>query len=214
MKTLLLLSSSLLVNKPLLKKDNIKIEYGKKRINSYQLGFNALLEKQIFKKFENVLFCDNTLSNTKDINKNIKRLLPANILFSLEKNNYLGRKNKGAGMVEILKNNIQIIEKFELVFYFEPRLVLFSDQFIKNFLSEKQNYFSLESKKSVKTGYFGSTSFDLIQFLNSVSVHEMIEKNLFIEILMFEFYKKLNTNFVDYSSTYWKNYLSELYEKY
>ena len=48
----------------------------------------------------------------------------------------------------------------------------------------------MESSKRVKTGYFGSTSNDLIEFINSYKAEDLVENNLHIELLMYEFYEK------------------------
>ena len=44
--------------------------------------------------------------------------------------------------------------------------------FIKDFISDNSNYFSLESNQRVKSGYFGSKSKDLVEF-----VINLIRKN-------------------------------------
>ena len=74
--------------------------------------------------------------------------------------------------------------------------------------------FSFESDKRVKTGYFGSSSKDLNDFIDSYSVKEILNDNLHIELLMYQFYEQRNTRFEYTSTSLWKNYLSEIYEKY
>jgi len=214
MKNLLLLNSSIIVNKRFLNKDNIKIEYGKNRIESYVHGFKQLSENNIYSKFEEIVLIDNTVSSAKKIPKKIKDLLPVNTKFLLSKNNAYGRKNKGAGMLHSLKLNKKILAEHQLIFYFEPRLLLQSTNFIDEFINIKKNMFSFESNKRVKTGYFGSLSKDLIEFINTHSVSEIIDKNLHIELLMYEFYEHKDTIFKNSSIALWKNYLSEIYEKY
>lgn len=79
---------------------------------------------------------------------------------------------------------------------------------------EKVNYFSMESEKRVKTGYFGSTSKDLLEFIDSHSPLKIADNNLHIELLMYDFYNSKKTNFLNTSISLWKNYLSEIYEEY
>lgn len=214
MKTLLILNSSMIVKKPYFSRDYIKIEYGKKRIDSYVRGFIKLKKLEIYKMFNQTVLIDNTISSKKNIPNQIIKLLPNNIVFLVNKNNTLGRTNKGAGMLKSLEKHILFFKDYDLIFYFEPRLILESTEFIEQFLNNRINSFSMESSKRVKTGYFGSTSNDLIKFISSYEAEELLEKNLHIELLMHEFYKKKNTNFYTTSISLWKNYLSENYEKY
>ena len=214
MKTLLLLNSSMVVKKPYFSRDYIKIEYGNKRINSYVDGFINLQKLEIYKMFDETILIDNTISSTKNVPDQIIKLLPKNTIFLVNKNNTLGRTNKGAGMLKSLEKNVSFFKDYDFIFYFEPRLILKSSEFIKQFFENRINSFSMESDKRVKTGYFGSTSNDLIEFINSYKAEDLVEKNLHIELLMYEFYEKKNTNFYTTSISLWKNYLSEIYEEY
>ena len=54
--------------------------------------------------------------------------------------------NKGAGMLDSLKLNKEINNGLRLNFYYEPRLLLQSTDFIDEFLG-KENMFSFESDK-------------------------------------------------------------------
>lgn len=214
MKNILLLNSSLIIKKPIFNKDNIKIEYGKSRLRSYHDGFRKISESNLFNKFDKTILIDNTISKINQIPSEILNLLPKNIEFLLHKNNQLGRRNKGAGMLSSLSKNKEKFADSELIFYFEPRLLLQTSQFIERFLKEKVNYFSMESEKRVKTGYFGSTSKDLLEFIDSHSALEIADNNLHIELLMYDFYNRKKTNFLNISISLWKNYLSEIYEEY
>ena len=214
MKKLLLLNSSIIVNKPLLNKDTIKREYGKNRIKSYIDGFLKLKENNVYSKFEKVILIDNTVSSVNKIPAKIIDLLTDDTTFLVSRNNAYGRMNKGAGMLDSLKLNKDIITDYDLIFYYEPRLLLQSTDFIDEFLSGKENMFSFESDKRVKTGYFGSNSKDLNDFIDSYSVKEILNDNLHIELLMYQFYEQRNTRFEYTSTSLWKNYLSEIYEKY
>ena len=214
MKTLLLLNSSMVVKKPYFSRHYIKIEYGNKRINSYVDGFINLQKLEIYKMFDETILIDNTISSTKNVPDQIIKLLPKNTIFLVNKNNTLGRTNKGAGMLKSLEKNVSFLKDYDFIFYFEPRLILKSSEFIKQFFENRINSFSMESGKRVKTGYFGSTSNDLIEFINSYKAEDLVEKNLHIELLMYEFYEKKNTNFYTTSISLWKNYLSGIYEEY
>ena len=85
MKNLLLLNSSIVVNKPIFSKDLIKIEYGSNRIDSYVNGFINLKNLNIFELFEKTILIDNTVSSIKKIPNKIIETLPSNTLFLLDK---------------------------------------------------------------------------------------------------------------------------------
>ena len=214
MKKLLLLNTSIIVNKPIIARDNIKIEYGKKRIASYIKGFEALNSVDIINNFDDIYIFDNTVNNKNQIPNEIINHLPQKTKYFCKKNNKTGRKNKGAGMLETLQNNSKELLDFEKLFYFEPRLVINNSNLINKFLLSDKNYFSIESDQRVKTGYFGSKTIDLINFLDSTKVESLIDENLHIELLMYEFYAKKNTEFVHTSISVWKNYLTGIYEAY
>ena len=139
MKTLLVLNSSMVVKKPYFSRDYIKIEYGNKRINSYVDGFINLQKLEIFKIFHKTILIDNTISSAKNIPDQIIELLPRNTIFLLNKSNKLGRTNKGAGMLKSLEKHVTFFEDYDLIFYFEPRLILKSSEFIKQFI---KNWFT------------------------------------------------------------------------
>ena len=98
------------------------------------------------------------MSSVNKIPAKIIDLLPDDTTFLVSKNNAYGRMNKGAGMLDSLKLNKEIITDYDLIFYYEPRLLLQSTDFIDEFLSGKENMFSFESDKRVKLAYFGSNS--------------------------------------------------------
>ena len=214
MDSLLILNSSIVVQKPFLLFDDIKIEYGKNRIDSYKSGFEALENLNIYDHFNSIVLIDNTIKSYSDLPKDIINLLPKSTEFLLRKKNKVGRKNKGAGMLDSLKFNKEFFKKYDKVFYFEPRLIINNESFIKDFISDNSNYFSLESNQRVKSGYFGSKSKDLVEFVDKFNTKELINKNLHIENIMYDFYVQKNTKFANIVISNWKNYLSNLYEPY
>ena len=89
-----------------------------------------LKENNVYSKFENVILIDNTVSSVKKIPAKIIDLLPNDTTFLVSRNNAYGRMNKGAGMLDSLKLNKEIITDYDLIFYYEPRLLLQSTDFI------------------------------------------------------------------------------------
>ena len=70
MDSLLILNSSILVQKPFLLFDDIKIEYGKNRIDSYKYGFDALANLNIYDYFNSVVLIDNTIKSLERTKEN------------------------------------------------------------------------------------------------------------------------------------------------
>ena len=60
-----------MLKKPLMKKHNIKLQYGKVRIEQYIKGFESLKNQGVFDLFENILLIDNTCSNKSKVPKKI-----------------------------------------------------------------------------------------------------------------------------------------------
>ena len=54
----------------------------------------------------------------------------------------------------------------------------------------------------------------LIEFVDKFNTKELINKNLHIENIMYDFYVQKNTKFANIEISNWKNYLSNLYEPY
>ena len=85
MDSLLILNSSIVVQKPFLLFDDIKIEYGKNRIDSYKSGFDALANLNIYDYFNSVVLIDNTIKSYSALPKDIISLLPKSTEFLLRK---------------------------------------------------------------------------------------------------------------------------------
>ena len=77
MKKLLLLNTSIVINKNIFSKDPIKLEYGKNRIESYIKGFEALKKVSIFDIFDNKLEFAKKVGATHTINSKIDNPIEA-----------------------------------------------------------------------------------------------------------------------------------------
>ena len=204
MEKILVLNSSILLKKPLMKKHNIKLQYGKVRIEQYIKGFESLKNHGVFDLFENILLIDNTCSNKSKVPKKIAKLFPDHILFNFTNKNNFGLINKGAGVIDSLYCCKDQIIKYEFVFYFEPKLILNNRSFIDNFINSPRNLFSIsEEHPQVKSGYFGSVSSELIEFLNSVNIQKMIDEKLNLENLIYDFFNNKKSEFVKGTFTSW-----------
>lgn len=203
MNKVLVLNSSILLRKPLIKEHNIKLQYGKIRVNQYIKGFESLKNQGVFDLFENILLIDNTCRNTSKVPKKIARLLPENTVFNFTNKNTFGLLNKGAGVIDSLCHSKDLINKYEFVFYFEPKLILNNRSFIDNFLDLPRNLFVIsEEYPQVKSGYFGTESSELIKFLKSVNIQKMIDEKLNLENLIYDFFNQ-KSDFIKGTFTSW-----------
>ena len=166
----------------------------KKKIRSslYNNGLKLLFDKSI--NFENYnldfMYVDNTIATKKNIDIDILKILPKNTIIRTVKKNYYGKHNKGAGDIDLWKYNFEIIQNYDFLFHFEPRVQILNNRFILNFLNEPSNYFSLDDTGvQFQTGIFGINTLDLEDFIKTVNLDEMISKKISIETLLYDFYK-------------------------
>ena len=169
--------------------------HGEKRIQQYVDGLSQFYKH--IKHFENcdIIFVDNTLENASKIPSEIKKCLSNNTIFHVKiKNNY-GQYNKGAGIVDMWKDYSNIMSKYDYIFYFEPRLILKNFSFIKSFLDNPRNYFTLCRDDQVRTGYFGASVKDLFEFYSQIDLNYMVNNFISLEDIMFHFFKHKDTEF-------------------
>lgn len=178
-----------------IKKKKKKLQWGFQRLKQYSFGLERLEQLDVFKDFSNVTFTDNTVPSKILIPRNIKKPLPLNTNYILRRENKVGKFNKGAGLIENLQNCIQHIEQFEYLVYFEPRLYADNDYFFKDFLSKPRNLFYKE-QNTYKSGYFGVSTTDFINFLNKIKIEEVVEKNISVENLLFEEFEQLKPDYI------------------
>ena len=112
-----------------------------KRIKQYQNGINKIFE---FNKDCDIIIADN--GNNFNFKLNGKITVIKN-----NPNNY-GKINKGAGLIEIWRNNIELLKQYDYIIHFEPRQLLINNDFINDFI--KRNtvlcFRSITSKSIIK----------------------------------------------------------------
>tara|TARA_B000000532_G_scaffold183760_1_gene149904 strand:- start:3576 stop:4283 length:708 start_codon:yes stop_codon:yes gene_type:complete len=206
-KIVLLLNSSIFVArdfkkiKKLIKfknkdeKKKANLQWGLQRIKQHILGLKRLEQLDVFKDFSNIIFTDNTVNSKILVPRKITKTLPLNTIYILRRINKIGKFNKGAGLIENLQYCIKYIENFDYLVYFEPRLYATNNYFFKDFLSKPRNLF-YKQKNDYKSGYFGVSTKDFINFLNKTNTNEMIEKNLTVESLLFKEFENLKPDYI------------------
>lgn len=112
--------------------------------------------------------------------------------------NNLGKINKGAGLIETWKDNIDIINKYDTIIHFEPRLEIYDNIFFTNYFENKKNYFCIDrTGKQFFTGLFSIKSTILLNFINETNENELVSKKISIEKSLFDFITKYNTQFIN-----------------
>ena len=202
MKTLFVLCSSLILNKPKFKKHKIGLQYGNSRLNQYEKGFKILLDKNIYSNFNKTLLVDNTLDSKENIPSNIRRYLNNEMEYFLFKENKLGVLNKGAGVLDSLNRVKEYMKQYDYVIYFEPKLWVLNTLFFDTIKKRPRNlFYEVEEYPQVKSGHFCSNTNDLVDFIESVDVSLMIKEKINLENLIFDYYKNRNSEFIKGSFT-------------
>jgi hypothetical protein len=173
------------------------------RIDQIESGIINFVEKlgEISKKDNiDLYFSDNTIIDDFHIPEKISKLLKLNsINTSCKIKNDFGPKNKGAGLIEMWLSNIEIIEKYKWIIYFEPRTLLKDKFFIEECLEFPDNRFKVLNENGnlhFYTGLFMIESKILIEFCRSVDINDMINKKICIEKSLKDF---MDTRYPNYS---------------
>lgn len=161
------------------------------RNSLYKNGLKLLFDKSINFEIYDVdfIFVDNTVSSQKKIDSEILDILPSNVLVQTIKRNNYGKKNYGAGDIDVWRYNKDIIQNYEYFFHYEPRIQVFNKNFIKDFLEYPCNYFSHDQTNyQFNTGYFGIRTVELIKFINSVDLDNMVINKISIEKMLYDYF--------------------------
>jgi hypothetical protein len=173
-------------------------DYVENRIKDYVVGLNSFFEKLDKTKNFDLVFVENTCEDEKDIPKEIYDIIPeGTFLFVKRKNNY-GKINKGGGVIEMWKEYLDKISKYDYFFYYEPRMILDDASFLQSFLDNPRNYFCIEDNTqfpAVKTGYFGVEVKDFKEYCDSIDLEKFVQDGINIENSMRSFFENKNTEF-------------------
>ena len=164
------------------------------RIEQYINGIEKIVELNTEYGFD-IFIADNGL-NFEDV-----MILPeatTTCLKILKHNpNQYGCTNKGAGLLEIWCNNVDILQQYDYVIHFEPRQLLENNTFIDNFMTNPRTLFSYgKGKDHFNTGLFTIKTSELLNFIQAVSPATLVQYSLSIEIVLLRYY---NQNKIPYS---------------
>jgi hypothetical protein len=164
-----------------------QLEYGNKRIEQYQKGINTLLELNKNNNIDMIL-ADNGSDFDLILDKRIT-------VINNNPNNY-GKINKGAGLIEIWRNNIELLKKYDYIIHFEPRQLLINNDFIDDFMKNPRNLFTIGKEQNhFNTGLFCIKSSTLLQYIQLNSPQLLVSKRLGIEYSLYHFFLRNKIQF-------------------
>ncbi len=164
-----------------------QLEYGNKRIEQYQKGINKLLELNKNNNIDMIL-ADNGSDFDLILDKRIT-------VIKNNPNNY-GKINKGAGLIEIWRNNIELLKKYDYIIHFEPRQLLINNDFIDDFMKNPRNLFTIGKEQNhFNTGLFCIKSSTLLQYIQLNSPQLLVSKRLGIEYSLYHFFLRNKIQF-------------------
>ena len=167
---------------------------GNKRVQQYINGLNAVFMHMDFFKANDieVLLCDNSGEELPEIYRDI---IPNDVIKCFTNRN-CGKINKGTGLLNQWIDCKQIIEQYDWIIHFEPRQTLKHCNFMKNFLSNPRNLFTIShNTKTFNTGHFVIKTEQLLHYITETNGLELENKRISIEDHMIKFMNNNNYDF-------------------
>jgi len=168
------------------------------RTQQYIDGLNTVFQyNNIIKNHDiDVYIVDNTIKNDETLPREILNIIPSNVHLSLCLKNELGKKNKGAGLIDTWKYNKDLIQKYDWIIHFEPRQLLQSFQFVESFLKEPRNLFTINiNVEHFNTGLFCISKENLINYINNCNLNKMVNNSISIEDDLYKYFQDNKINY-------------------
>lgn len=145
--------------------------------------------------------------NTTDIlDPDIAAVLRKGTIVNCFVDNHHGAINKGAGIMTVWLHNQELYKNYDYVIWFEPRTLLISDFFLREFFASPSNLFTFGDKTTCKetalyTGIFAIQPILLEEYLSKTSRDYLCERYICIEDNLGEFLKG-RIRFVEYADVF------------
>jgi hypothetical protein len=186
---------------------SVPVNKGEERFRQIEDGTISFIE-QINKIQDptdiDIYFSDNTIDSDNGMTDRLRSIIIDNGIkpMYLIKNDY-GRRNKGAGLIEMWRSHIDIISGYEWLLYFEPRTILKDHEFLKECLNSPGNHFKIISEGSEPhfyTGLFMIKTELLIEFSKSTDLEQMVNSSISIELALKNFMDNNNYEYTEYKN--------------
>jgi len=131
-----------------------------------------------------VALVDNTTSHACQVPDSIVKLLPSEAVLWLADLNQFGKRNKGAGDIQVWRRYAPAIAEYERIVHFEPKLHVTNLDSFARLISNDQDYIAEANSKQVKTGYLSLSTDRLLTFASNVNIFSMTAFRQPIETLL------------------------------
>ena len=160
----------------------------KTRLEHYINGIKSL---DFFK--HDIILLDNS-SPLEKLPSNLKKIITSNsnIKYINNTKNIVGKLNKTAGVIDVYKNNIDLLKKYDVIIHFEPRQKIVDNSF---FFLSGNNFYIDKTNRQFHTGLFSIDSINFIKFLNKYNPEDILKNNLQLESILFQFIAENNIKF-------------------
>lgn len=190
---------------------------GSQRENEFVEGFRRFrkIYDELLSKEFSVLLVENTVSSVEEVPQAIRNEWSDDWNFIATESNRYGGSNKGAGIVEnyLLLKQGGILDDYDWIIHFEPRLSLNDGSFFETFIKSPMNQFTPATEGQYFTGLFSLESDALGEFINQISLEEMTMKRINLENIIYHFMVTKPKRELDKVSCTWHDaYTKKSYE--
>jgi len=178
-----------------------------KRKQQYLDGIKRVLEYPKIKQFDIVLL-DNT-TTTKD--SEIEAIMPKVSEYMAINKNENGKRNIGAGIIDVWEYLKDDIKTYDWIIHYEPRQYMKDYRIFDMFLEAPRNIFLYGNgqKNHYYTGLFTLNTKELLQYISRVNSKTLVRKRIGLEYSMFTFIK--NVEIVDEMGIRWHDRAKDRY---
>jgi hypothetical protein len=185
----------------------VSVNRGEERFRQIEEGTLSFTEQ--INKIENlpeidIYFSDNTIDSDTSMTEELRLIVNNNGIKPMYHiNNNYGKRNKGAGLIEMWKSNMDTILKYKWLLYFEPRTILKDNEFIKNCLFSPGNHFKVienGAEPHFYTGLFMIETELLMKFCENSDLEYMVNSLVSIELYLKNFMDNNNHEYSKYKN--------------
>jgi hypothetical protein len=162
------------------------IVVGEQRNRQYAEGVRHVVD--LVGNLADMVLIDNTVAAKNEIPSEITSCLPDTCTVLACQRNRYGRHNKGAGDIEIYRHFSSVIERYEFVLHFEPRMRITSPNVLVDLLgSPRLSVWNAQTEAQLLTGYYMIPGKSLADFVRIRSPLIMSLRKQSIESLFFSY---------------------------